>query len=378
MSVPLPRRIEVSTPRGALRWVVRARWLQSQVGAWYGEHAIPLAIIGTYTALACFLHALGAAPDALTGVLRPETYVATVALVLYSAGVIAALHCCGFIGRHRSGWRAAWAAARRGPLRIENILRVLMLCLALRLFLNVVDGLKASIPLMHPFSWDARLADAGQQLFGGVPAWALLQPLLGHPPVTRALDALYMLWFPITTGILLWQAWSSPAPERTQFFVAFTLVWVVLGTALATMLSSAGPCYFGLVVPDRPDPYAPLMRYLHDVDARAPLMAVSLQNGLWDAQRHGLPAGISAMPSLHVSLCTLFVLTGRQARRWLGWVLFVYAALVYVAGIHLGWHYALDGLVGALGSWAIWCASGWLVRRAVASRRAALTIPTAA
>jgi hypothetical protein len=36
----------------------------------------------------------------------------------------------------------------------------------------------------------------------------------------------------------------------------------------------------------------------------------------------------------------------------------IYAALIFVGSIHLGWHYAVDGIVGAAAAIAVWWCCG--------------------
>ena len=52
----------------------------------------------------------------------------------------------------------------------------------------------------------------------------------------------------------------------------------------------------------------------------------------------GIGAGISAMPSLHVAMAVFWT--------WIG-------------SFHLGWHYALDGLVSLIGVILIWRFARW-------------------
>jgi hypothetical protein len=135
---------------------------------------------------------------------------------------------------------------------------------------------------------------------------------------------------------------------------------MILGTVLAIALSSAGPCYYGLLTGDQ-SPYGPLMSYLQSVNAKTPLLAVEGQNVLWQLyleRRHVPFLSISAMPSVHVAVAVLFALVGWEANRVLGLVLTVYALVVLVASVHLGWHYAVDGYFAALATAVIWIVTG--------------------
>ena len=87
------------------------------------------------------------------------------------------------------------------------------------------------------------------------------------------------------------------------------MTWLV-GTCIAgTLLSSAGPCFYGLVV-NGADPYAGLMNYLNQANASYPIWAVPTQATLWQSHLagHGDIEGVSAMPSMHVGTTVLFIL----------------------------------------------------------------------
>jgi membrane-associated phospholipid phosphatase len=73
-------------------------------------------------------------------------------------------------------------------------------------------------------------------------------------------------------------------------------------------------------------------------------------------------SGISAMPSMHVAMATLFAIAGFRRSRLLGGIFTVYALTIWVASVHLGWHYALDGVVGAAMMGALWSLSKPIAR----------------
>jgi hypothetical protein len=61
---------------------------------------------------------------------------------------------------------------------------------------------------------------------------------------------------------------------------------------------------------------------------------------------------------MHVAMATLFVIGAFQHSRKIGWYFFGYAMLIWIASIHLGWHYASDGLLGAAMMTGLWAISG--------------------
>jgi hypothetical protein len=247
----------------------------------------------------------------------------------------------------------------------QRVAHALPMVAGMLLFGGTFTVIKTSIPYFTPFAWDVTFEQWDRWLHGGVAPWQLLQPLLGRPQITHALDWLYDLWFYILSLIWAWQAFSLRDHRlRRQFFFTVLVGWILIGNVAAMLLSSAGPCFFGKIT-GLPDPYDPLMSYLLDADRVQPIFAVGAQQILWQAytlQALTVGAGISAMPSMHVALAALFALVCWRVRRWLGIVMTIYALIVMVSSVHLAWHYAVDGYFGAVGMIAIW----WIVGRALA------------
>jgi membrane-associated phospholipid phosphatase len=86
--------------------------------------------------------------------------------------------------------------------------------------------------------------------------------------------------------------------------------------------------------------------------------------------RPGLIAGISAMPSLHVAISFWMILAARSIAPRLTWLAVAYFLFVWIASVHLGWHYLLDGAAGALGVLGIWVVAQPLERRIAHGRTA--------
>ncbi|GEM_PF-347856 len=253
-------------------------------------------------------------------------------------------------------------ASRFGIARVAGAAAAVLLMVV---FLQLFEAVKTAIPVIHPFSWDQALYHADRALALGHDPWRLLQPFLGHPVVTHVLDDGYAIWYVVIMGTLLWQCWSPRRGLRDRFLLAFVLCWAVLGSVLATLFSSAGPTYYGQVV-GHPDPYTPLMDYLRRVDAVHSVTALKIQRYLWEGYTgvavHSVQ-GISAMPSLHVSMAVLATLVAARYRRWLAVPFGAFTVLVFLGSIELAWHYAVDGYVAAVLTLGCWWAACWMLDR---------------
>jgi membrane-associated phospholipid phosphatase len=98
-------------------------------------------------------------------------------------------------------------------------------------------------------------------------------------------------------------------------------------------------------------------------------MSAEMKDYLWAIYSGDFeaPGGISAMPSMHNAQAMLFAAAAWRVDRRFGLAMWVFAAIIFVGSIHLGWHYAVDGIVGAAAALLVWKACGSYIR---AGRRA--------
>lgn len=183
--------------------------------------------------------------------------------------------------------------------------------------------------------------------------------------------------------IVIWQMFSLGRPKlRMQFLITYVLIWLILGSLLAILLASAGPCFYSNIT-HLPDPYSPLFQYLHSANELLAenglsLWALDTQSYLWEhfvESSVGLGSGISAMPSLHVAVAFLLALVGWRVNKTLGIFLSLHAFIIVIGSVHLGWHYAIDGYVSIIGTLLIWKFSGYLVRNIPERRIPVVGIP---
>jgi len=241
--------------------------------------------------------------------------------------------------------------------------------LAIALFILMLitfANFKRMIPAVIPFHLDTNLSELDRWLHLGTDPWQWLQPFIGFPIMTFAINIMYNLWLFLIIVVFYWQAFSVTNKElRKQYLLAFFLCWILIGTLAATFLSSAGPCYYHRFG-DVPNVYAPLMTYLHHADAIYPIWALDMQDILlksYDLKSTTMASGITAMPSMHVSIAWLMVLLGWRINPFAGWVFSLYCGVILIGSVHLGWHYAVDGYVSIMLTTLIWHLSGKVLTR---------------
>jgi hypothetical protein len=252
------------------------------------------------------------------------------------------------------------------PVRLSFALPVLAL---IPVFGTTFTFYKSAISYLHPYGWDVRLTHLDAWLHGGIQPWVWLQPVLGHPLITGAINFFYNLWFFIVYAVLILQAFDTHNKRlRMRFYLSFLLTWILLGSVAATAFSSLGPCYDPGIA-HHVGPYSGLMQYLYRANETIPIWALDTQQMLWRDYQHnrtGLGSGISAMPSVHVATATLLALFGWQYSRPYGIALTLFAVIIFLGSIHLGWHYAVDGYAAILGTLTIWWGVGrWQSRQAL-------------
>ena len=249
----------------------------------------------------------------------------------------------------------------------ERLGQGLPMVAAFMFFIAAFSSLKSMIPVISPYgAWDQLFYVWDKTLHFGMDPWRILQPVFGYPLVTFLINLLYNLWFPVMFGVLYWQAFTLKHPAiRKRFFLSFYLCWIVNGSVLAVLLSSVGPCFYGVLYEGMIDPYVPLFGYLKNAGQDFPIWALQTQQLLWDTYKaNGLSfgSGISAMPSLHVSIAFLQVLLGYRVSKVWGRAFLLFFFVILTGSVHLGWHYAIDGYLSILTTALIWWASAKVLR----------------
>lgn len=330
------------------------------------EHAPFLVVVTLYVSIGYVVLRLNGLPVPYTIVETYQWPVVLTASYLFATFLLVVARDV-FLGRRRPGDRETWRHVFRSWLGRRRLVQTLVVLLVLPPLLAIMYGFRLSLTAFEPFRFDEFFMRADLLLHAGRHPWELLQPIVGHPAITRFIDAVYVYgWFAALWLGVIWQTVHGREPVRSQFLLTFALAWIALGTGLAIALSSAGPVFYGRVT-GLADPYEPLMAYLQAVDADTPLRAVANQKRLWSSYTEW--GGITAMPSMHLAIVTAVILAGVRTHRRLAYGLAPLGLVILVGSVHLGWHYAIDSYVGILATLWIWWLAGrfldhWNDRRA--------------
>lgn len=235
--------------------------------------------------------------------------------------------------------------------------------LALVLFMPAFSAMKSAIPLFSAYTWDDTWIGLDRALHG-TDAWRFMQPIFGYPAVTSALSLLYHLWILLIYAGGVWFCFFVNDRElRARYFLVYFASWTILGIAVAFATASVGPCFLAPLLGDYR--FEEQMDYLRHANEHFPVLTLPVQDQLiaWHQRgSHGLGRGITAMPSMHVSLAFLFFLAVRRVSKLAGVLFGLFFVAVFVGSVHLGYHYAVDGYVSVAGTWVLWVLAGLYVR----------------
>lgn len=203
-------------------------------------------------------------------------------------------------------------------------LAMLLVCLQ---FL-CLTWMKAMIPHVTPMWADAPLAKLERAILGQ-DAWRLL------PDPDAFIDSAYAAWLLVTYAAFV-AVYFVRSERRSPLLLAFFLTVGLVGTFGQYLLPSGGPIFFErLGFGDRFSAMA------------IPELAARTSDYLWSAYSEGgvaVGTGISAFPSVHVATTAWVAIAFRHP------IAYTWLALIFAGSIMLGWHYALDGIAGAIGA----------------------------
>ncbi len=328
-----------------------------------------------FTLVLLYVAAVGvlAAASGLGALFRLDLYLdimGTSAILGGPAWLVIYLGHMALVARERRPIRRILEHLRRTLFDPSEVALVFTLMIVIALLFSAFTSFKIMLAHLHPFALDPLLAHLDRALHFGIDPWRITHALFPTAESSFIVNTLYNAWlFVVWIFLFLHVFWLTGHRHRARYLLAFVLCWIVVGSIAALLFSSAGPAFYGRVVAG-PDLFAPLMERLLAQDAAlsasgsGQLWALGTQDMLWRyhaGDATGLGAGISAMPSMHVTMAVLMALSARRIARPLGWLFSAYAAAILIGAVHLGWHYAVDGYAGAALAVLMWRLSGRLL-----------------
>lgn len=188
--------------------------------------------------------------------------------------------------------------------------------------------MKGMLPAVTYFWADIPLAGLERAVFGR-DAWTFF------PKPNRLLEILYLMWSPIVC-ISFVSVYFSKSRRREALLLSFFLTIGLLGSFGQYLLPSGGPIFFErLGLGNRFEE----MTILHRTEYLADVLWVS-----YLSKTVYFGSGISAFPSIHVAATTWIVIALRH------WTAYLYLGVIFIGSVTLGWHYAIDGIAGAIGA----------------------------
>jgi len=249
-----------------------------------------------------------------------------------------------------------------------KLLSSFLLLTAISLFMSCFSTMKNMIPIVNMFKYDVLFQELDRWFFLGHDPALFIHRLIESPYGIFIMDLCYNLWFFIMWTVICYFLLASNSVVRTRFLISTILCWSIIGIVIAMLLSSAGPAFVPRLNPEN-HAYDLLIQTLENkhnwlIEQGWPgLSSLSMQNNLWDAYANNkdmLGSGISAMPSMHVSVAVLMALAISSVNQKLGYALWVFAFIIFIGSFALGWHYFVDGIVSALLTLCIWRISSYV------------------
>jgi hypothetical protein len=218
---------------------------------------------------------------------------------------------------------------------------------------------KMAIPFLVGYGWDGFWAHADRLIFGQ-DAWILSIPLVEWAPV-----GLWEWVYSGAWGVLLF-IWFAAVPfyaSKRRVGIIYTATfasWLIGGWLIAYTTSAAGPVFAHLADPALADRFLPMREHLAGaLTADGPIRQTQAALATVLKKHVAIPAaGISAMPSMHLAMTTIYVLAAR--RTW--WIVpaCVFWLIIFIGSAYFGYHYWLDGIVAAVVALLCWTAAEFL------------------
>lgn len=223
--------------------------------------------------------------------------------------------------------------------------------------------LKNAMPFVAPYFADPFMALVDRVLHFGVDPWVIAHNMGEYLPTDLMLYSYMTVWVLPAFALPAVVALVDGNHERImRTVILYAVAWALIGNVLAFAGLSVGPVYYDRLLGGAR--FADLTLVLKESGVASSSLGET-QQILWDIYTGKIPkigSGISAFPSVHVSIATVTAIYLCERSKWLFPIAAAFLFMTFYLSVYTGYHYAVDGYASILVVFAVWW---WLKRRAV-------------
>lgn len=237
----------------------------------------------------------------------------------------------------------------------DVVLSALLAFAGTLLFLAAFGLIKTTQPDIIPFYADPFFARIDKWLHGGIDPWVFTHRYWTILPTDWVSTFYLNVWmYPSALLPIFVAAFDTDVARVRRVMTMYIAAWLIVGNVFALGGMSVGPVFY--------DRLLGVARFESLTEAllisgvtQSPIGLV--QAHLWEnylAHGQSLSTGISAFPSVHVSVACVTAIYLAECSKFLWPIGVAYLISILFLSIYSGYHYAIDGYVSILIVFLIW------------------------